>query len=43
MKEKKLSKKTIEKVNELMRFMSHLPQVTQESFNKLCEEKEIRL
>lgn len=43
MKEKKLSKKTIEKVDELMRFMGHLPQVTQESFKKLCKEREIRL
>ena len=40
---KKSDKKLIEKVDSLMRFMSHLPQVTQESFDKLCEEKEIRL
>ena len=41
---KKITKKQlIEKVDGLMRFMSHLPQVTQESFDKLCEEKEIRV
>ena len=40
---KKTKKQLIEKVDSLMRFISHLPQVTQESFDKLCEEKEIRL
>lgn len=41
--EKKISKKTIEKVNDLWNFIIYLPQETKEGFDKLCEEKEIRL
>lgn len=41
--EKKISKKLIKKVDHLCRFMSQLDRCTQEQFDKLCEEKEIRL
>lgn len=37
-----MNKKIKKKVEHLMRFIGHLDQCTKESFDKLCEEKEIK-